>query len=189
MNSQSKLRMSVGLFYPITIICCYIIAIVEWGVRRELIQEGMDISQVPFFTYFICAAFFASMGIFQWFKYKLWIYPVLGILVGFLCIQGPFMVTSAYFFTKGTYFITLFATALFVIFNWSAFYGQERYEINARRLFKLAGEGIYETADGFTDRPFARGGNQAVHGILQRGSGEPDHHRTENCQVILMKNR
>ncbi|TSA26907.1 MAG: hypothetical protein D4R67_07015 [Bacteroidetes bacterium] len=86
--------MSVGLFYPITIICCYIIAIMEWGIRRGLIHEGEEIAQMPFLTYYICGAFFIGMGIFQWFKYRLWIYPVLGLLVGFLYIQGPVMLTQ-----------------------------------------------------------------------------------------------
>lgn len=36
-------------------------------------------------------------------------------------------------------------------------YGQERYEINSRRLLKLAAELIFETVDGFTDRPFSAG--------------------------------
>jgi len=157
MFNQSKLRMSVGLFYPIAMISCYIIAIAEWGIRSWLIRDGMDIRQVPFLTYFICGAFFIMMGIFQWLKYRLWIYPVLGILIGFLCVQGPVMITTSYFFTKASYFLTLFVMALFVILNWSTFYGQERYETNARRLFKLAAQLIYETADGFTGRPFSAG--------------------------------
>ncbi len=161
MSNRSKLRMSVGLFYPIAMICCYIIAIAEWGIRSWLIQDGMDINQMPFLTYYICGAFFFGIGIFQWSKYRLWIYLVIGILVGFLCVQGPVMITSDYFFTKASYFITLFVLALFVILNWSTLYGQERYEINSRRLLKLAAEQIVETVDGFTDRPFSAGGINA----------------------------
>ena len=157
MSNRSKLRMSVGLFYPIAIFSCYIIAISEWGIRSWLISEGMDIGQMPFLTYYICGAFFIVMGIYQWYKYRLWVYLVIGILVGFLCVQGPGMIISDYFFTKASYFITFFIIVLFVILNWSTLYGQERYEINARRLFKLGAELIYETADGFTDRPFSAG--------------------------------
>jgi len=157
MINQSKLRMSVGLFYPIAMISCYIIAIAEWGIRSWLIRDGMDIHQMPFLTYYICGAFFIAIGIYQWFKYRLWIYPVLGILVGFLCVQGPGMITTDYFFTKASYFITFFIMALFVILNWSKFYGQDRYEINSRRIFKLAAELIFETVNGFTDRPFSAG--------------------------------
>jgi len=157
MQNQSKLRMSVGLFYPIAIFTCYIIAVLEWGIRKWLIEEWTEISHFPFLTYIICGAFFALMGISQWFKYRLYIYPVLGILVGALCIQGPYAISGSTFFLKGSYFITLIILALFVILNLSTFYGQERYELNARRLFKLAGERIFETADGFTDRPFSAG--------------------------------
>ncbi|MBL6950840.1 MAG: hypothetical protein ISR57_09380 [Bacteroidales bacterium] len=157
MSNRSKLRMSVGLFYPIAIISCYIIAIAEWGIRSWLIRDGIDIHKMPLLTYYICGAFFIGMGIYQWFKYRLWVYPVIGLLVGFLCVQGPTMITHTYFFPKATYFITLFVLALFAILNWSTLYGQERYEINSRRLFKLAAELIVETADGFTDRPYSAG--------------------------------
>ncbi|MBE0648290.1 MAG: hypothetical protein IH596_10950 [Bacteroidales bacterium] len=157
MNNRSKLRMSVGLFYPIAIISCYILAIAEWGIRSWLIGEGMDIKPMPFFTYYICSAFFIGMGIFQWFKYRLWVNPVIGIIVGFLCIQGPALIINDYFFTKASYFATFFILGLVVILNWSTLYGQERYEINARRLLKLAAEQIFETIDGFTDRPFSAG--------------------------------
>jgi len=149
--------MSVGLFYPIAMISCYIIAIAEWGIRSWLIRDGMDIHKMPFFTYYICGAFFIFMGLYQWFKYRLWVYLVIGILVGFLCVQMPTMITNTYFFPKASYFVTFFALALFVILNWSTLYGQERYEINSRRVFKLAAELIVETADGFTDRPFSAG--------------------------------
>jgi len=163
MANQSKLRMSVGLFYPIAILSCYIIAIIEWGIRSGLVKEGFACSQFPLFTYYICGCFFFAMGIFQWFRYRLWIYPVLGTLVALLCIQAPGLISSNTFFSKGTYFITFFVTGLFVILNWRTFYGQERYEINSRRLFKLAGEGIIETADGFTGRPFSAGEIEASH--------------------------
>jgi len=149
--------MSVGLFYPIAMISCYVIAIAEWGIRSWLIGEGMDIRPMPFLTYYICGAFFISMGIYQWFKYRLWVNLVIGIIVGFLCVQGPAMITNDYFFTKASYFATLFVLALIVILNWPTLYGQERYEINSRRLLKLAAELIFETVDGFTDRPFSAG--------------------------------
>ena len=51
MGSRSKLRMSVGLFYPIAIISCYIIAIAEWGIQSigevfkrfmEYYQQGLE---------------------------------------------------------------------------------------------------------------------------------------------------
>lgn len=149
--------MSVGLYYPIAIFSCYIIAIAEWGIRKWLIRDGNDIGQFPVFTYLICGSFFIAMGFFQWHRYRLWIYPVLGILFGILCIQGGYAIPSQQFFLKATYFINLIVIILFVIFNWPVLYGQERYELNSRRLFRLAVEQIRETADGFTGRPFAAG--------------------------------
>ena len=135
MSNRSKLRMSVGLFYPIAMISCYIIAIAEWGIRSWLIHEGMDINQMPFLTYYICGAFFIIMGIYQWFKYRLWVYPVLGFLVGFLCVQGPVMITTDYFFTKASYFITLFVMALFVLLNCPSF--MDRNDMRSTRAGSL----------------------------------------------------
>ncbi len=157
MNFQPKLRMSVGFYYPMAILTCYIITILEWGIRRELIREGSGISHFPFMTYFICGVFFIGMGIFQYFKYRHWIYPVIGILVGLLCFQGPYAISTHIFIMKAGYFITLIVLGLFVILNWSVVYGQERYEINARRLFRLASARIRETGNGFTGRPYAAG--------------------------------
>jgi hypothetical protein len=149
--------MSVGLYYPIAILCCYIIAIAEWLIRVQVIKEGVHISKVPYITYFVCGSFFIVMGVFQWFKYRLWIYPVLGILIGLATFQAPFCFANSSVFTKGAYLITIFIIALFVIFNWSAFYSQERFEINSRRLFRLAAALIRDTSGGFTERPYSAG--------------------------------
>jgi hypothetical protein len=153
MKLQQKLRLSVGMYYPIAIFTCYIIAILEWGIRRELNSRGWEISQFPFGTYFVCGGFFAAMGIVQWFKYRLWLYPVIGILMGALTIEASYVFSNHLFFYKAVYFITMIVLALFVIFNWTALYGQERYELNARRLFRRAVEHIGEATNGFTDRP------------------------------------
>jgi hypothetical protein len=157
MNLQQKLRLSVGMYYPIAIFSCYIIAIAEWGIRRELIGTGTDISHFPLITYFVCGVFFASMGIYQWFKYRIWINTVIGFLLGLLCFQGPFAISMHLYFFNATYFITLIVLAFLVIFNWKVLYGQERFEINARRLFRLAVEHICEASNGFTDRPYVIG--------------------------------
>jgi hypothetical protein len=159
--------MSVGLWYPIVIFSCYIIAVAEWGIRKGLIAEGTGVSQFPFLTYFITGTFFIVMGIFQWFKYRLWINPALGFLIGALCFLGPYAITGSAFIFKAAYFIILIVLALFIIFNWSVFYGQERFELNARRLFRLAVEQVRETADGFTDRPFFAGEIGAPPGELR----------------------
>jgi len=61
-----------------------------------------------------------------------------------------------------TYFICLILIILFIILNWNTIYHHERFEINSRRLFRLAAERIIETSDGFTERPYSAGSIQAT---------------------------
>jgi len=157
MRYHSKLRLPIGLYYPIVILSSYIFALLEVMVRRYLDRNGIDVMYFPFITYLLVGLFFITMGIIQWSKYRLWIYPVLGVMVGVLCFQAPALYLNTLPFLKLTYLITFFITGLFVIINWKALYGQERFEINSRRLFKLASELITDTGDGFTERPFSAG--------------------------------
>ena len=158
MRSYSKLRWSVGVYYPVVIFSSYIIAIVEIMIRKSLIREGFDILRFPWLTYLFVGLFFIYMGIIQWYRYRLWIYPVAGIIMGIFCFQAPLAIPSyglSQF--KATYAITFLVLVLFVIRNWNAFYGQERFEINSRRLFRLAAEVIRDTSGGFTERPYSAG--------------------------------
>lgn len=157
MSYQTKLRWSIGLYYPVVIFSSYIFAILELMVRRYLNNQGTDASPFPFLTYLLVGLFFIIMGIIQWFRYRLWIYPVSGIILGILCFQAPAFFDHAFSIFKATYAITFIILVLFVIINWKAFYGQERFEINSRRLFRLAAELIRETGNGFTERPFSAG--------------------------------
>ena len=158
MNSHSKLRWSTGLYYPVVIFSSYIIAIVEIMIRKSLIREGFDILRFPWLTYLFVGLFFIYMGIIQWYRYRLWINPVAGIIVGVLCFQAPLAIPSyGLSLFKATYAITFLILVLFVIINWKAFYGQERFEINSRRLFRLAAELIRDTSGGFTERPYSAG--------------------------------
>lgn len=158
MSYQSKLKWSIGLYYPVVIFSSYIFAILEIMVRRYFNNRGTDVSPDPYLTYLLVGLFFIIMGIIQWFKYRLWINPVLGIIIGILCFQAPFAIfehSSTIF--KMTYAITFIILVLFIIINWKTFYGQERFEINSRRLFRLAAELINDTGNGFTERPFSAG--------------------------------
>jgi len=101
--------------------------------------------------------FFFIMGVLQWFKYRLWIYPVIGFFLCILCFQASALYPHSFSIYKVTYFITFIILVMIVIVNWSTLYGQERFELNSRRLFKLAAENIEETGDGFTQRPFSAG--------------------------------
>jgi len=158
MNSLSKLRWSTGLYYTVVIFSSYILAIAEIMIRKALIRDGYHVSHFPFMTYFFVGSFFIGMGIYQWYRYRVWIYPVLGIILGVLCFQAPFAIPSyGISLFKATYAITFLILVLFVIINWNALYGQERFEINSRRLFRLAAELIRDTSGGFTERPYSAG--------------------------------
>ena len=157
MSYRSKIKMSVGWIYPIGILTSYLIAIIEWVIRNYLQQKGYETGQVPYFTFLLVGLFFVALGILQWFRYRNWIYPVLGILMGIATSQASFAIQGHFETLKVTYFLNFFIIVLFIIVNWSSFYGHERFELNSRRLFRLAAERLYETSDGFTGRPYSAG--------------------------------
>jgi len=149
--------MSVGWIYPIGILSSYILAMVEWAIRNNMIKSGHFIKPVPFFTFTIVAIFFIVLGIIQLIRYRSWLYPVLGFLVGFGTFQASFVMQQHSDLIRVTYFVTVILIILFVVINWNTFYSQERFEINSRRLFRLASERLNEADDGFTGRPYAAG--------------------------------
>jgi len=157
MSYRSKIKMSVGWIYPIGIFSSYVVAIIEWTIRDYLQKKGFDIGQMPYFTFLLVGLFFMVMGILQWFRYRNWIYPVLGFLVGIATIQASFAMPGHFNTLKATYFLNFFLIVLFVVVNWHSLYGQERFEANSRRLFRLAAERLYETSDGYTERPYSAG--------------------------------
>ena len=158
MSSHSKLRWSTSLYYPVVIFSSYILAIIEIVIRKALTGDGYPVSHFPYFTYFFVGLFFIGMGIYQWYRYRVWIYPVLGIVLGIFCFQAPFAIHgSGYSIFKAGYFITFLIMVLFIIVNWNSFYSQERFEVNSRRLFRLAAELIRDTSGGFTERPYSAG--------------------------------
>jgi len=157
MNYQSKIRMSIGWVYPICILTSYLFAIIEWALRSYLRKKGFEFENIPYLTFWLVGLFFFIMGILQWFRYRNWIYPVLGLLMGIATIQTSYGVPNHSEILKFTYFLNLIVIILFVVINWPSLYGQERFEINSRRLFRLAAERIYETSNGYTERPFSAG--------------------------------
>jgi hypothetical protein len=156
MFGKSKLRGPVGRIYPISILCIHIILVIEIVIRRQFIKDGADIPSGPVFSFILAAAFFALMGLYQLIRYKAWIYLVLGLLIANSTINGmaSFDVGP---FNAASYYISLVATILFIVVTWPFLYGHERFEANARRLFKLACDSLIETSAGFTSRPYAAG--------------------------------
>ena len=157
MNPSSKLRWSIGIYYPIVILLSYIFAILELMLRKALRESGIETESVPLLSYLFVGAFFVIMGIIQWFKYRLWIYPALVFILGLLCTEGSFIFDHQNPIMKYIYFITFFIMVLLIVLNWNSFYSQERFELNSRRLFRLASELINETGNGFTERPYTAG--------------------------------
>jgi len=159
MNYKSKIRMSIGWIYPIGIFSSYILLFLEFELRQTLRQSGNEVWGVPYITIILVALMFIVLGIIQWFKYRSWIYPVLGFLMGVTTGQVSFIfpnyVEPGIF--KLTYFICFILIILFILINWNSFYSHERFEINSRRLFRLASERIYRTDNGYTGRPFSGG--------------------------------
>lgn len=158
---KSKLKGSFGRIYPISIIIVYILCIFEVIIRLSLKEYGIEIGVVPVFSFLIMGGFFAVMGIIQLFRYRLWINLVLGVLAGVGCILAIFIFDSPIEYIKLIYVANILVIVLLIIAFWPVLAGQERYESNARRIFKLAAEIIEETAGGYTSRPFSAG-NVAV---------------------------
>lgn len=151
--------MSIGWIYRIGILSSYILLLLEYELRRMLRRGGNEVRGVPYMTIILVALMFIVLGIIQWYRYRNRIYPVLGFIIGITTAQISFIfphcVEPGIF--KLTYFISFILLILLVLINWNSFYSQERFEINSRRLFRLASERIYETSDGYTGRPLAAG--------------------------------
>jgi hypothetical protein len=158
MTYRSKIRMSIGWVYPIGIFTSYIFLFFEFEIRRILTHSGVNVVGIPYLTIILVALFFILLGIIQWFRYRNWIYPVLGFLIGITTAQVAFIFPGYHSgVIKLTYFSCFFIIILFVLINWNSFYSHERFELNSRRLFRLASERIYQTGNGFTERPFSAG--------------------------------
>jgi hypothetical protein len=159
MRYRSGIRMSIGWVYPIGIFTSYILLILEFEIRRYLGTIGFDLAGVPYITILLISLMFIILGIIQWNRYRNWIYPVLGFLIGLSTVQVSFFFPD--YDNPGifriTYFISFIIVILFVILNWTTIYHHERFEINSRRLFRLASQAIYRSENGFTERPYSGG--------------------------------
>ena len=153
---KSKLKGSFGRIYPISLIIIYILCLIEIFIRW-LIREEWFLTLTPQFSFFIAGLFFIITGFIQLRRYQLWVYPLLGLFLGSGCFLAIFIVPGPPTMLGIFYFINILIIALIIVTNWSLLSSQERYEANARRLFKLAVEVISETSNGYTERPFPAG--------------------------------
>jgi len=156
MTKRSKIRMSIGWVYPIGIFTSYILLLLEYLLRKMLVNDGIEIMQFPYLTIILVALMFLVLGIVQWFRYRNWIYPALGFLIGITTAQVAFIFPGGSHpdSLKVFYFISFILIILFVLLNWNSFYSHERYEVNSRRLFRLASERIISASNGYTARPY-----------------------------------
>jgi len=154
---KSKLKGSFGRVYPISIIIIYILCMVEIFIRWNLSNYGYNILLIPSVSMIIAGLFFVVIGIIQFYKYRLWVNIAFGFLLGIGCVLAIFVFSYTHPFFKIIYILNAFLFVLLVILAWPVFSGQERFEANARRLFKLASELITETSNGFTERPYSAG--------------------------------
>lgn len=154
---KSKLKGSFGRYYPISLVVIYILCLVEVVIRTGFKNNGMEIQQVPVFSFTLMGLFFILMGLWQLKRIQLWIYPVLGLLAGIGCFLAIYLFPSPSPYLITFYVINLLVIVLLILLFWSVLSAQERYEANARRLFSLSVEMIEDEAGGYTDRPFAAG--------------------------------
>jgi len=156
MFTRSKLRGTYGRIYPVAVLSTYMLGIIEFMIRNNLRDEGMDIPRAPLYSACLLAVFFIVMGFIQLCRYKLWTNLILGILMG----TGSFLSMAHYVFPfigMEVYVCSILAVILYIIIQWRVLYSHEKFEANARRLFKLAAELIDEQSDGFTERPYSAG--------------------------------
>lgn len=143
---NSKLRLPLGVVYPIALILAYIFALLE------ILIVGKPLYSVLFY-----GVFFIVIGVIQYSFYHMWEYLVLGILAG----TSTWHSMSYFYFpdkTPITFIIHIQIIVLFVIIFWSRLSAQERLFNNSRRFFKLASGLISDTSGGFTSRPYSGGG-------------------------------
>lgn len=159
MKYGSKVRMSIGWVYPIGIFTSYILLLLEHEARKILGTGNVSLAGIPSITIIMVSVMFIVLGIIQWKRYRNWRYPVLGFLFGIMTGQVAFV--WPHYDDPGifgvTYFICFILTVLFVIINWSSLYAHERYEMNSRRLFRLAASCVTVSDSGYTSRPYPGG--------------------------------
>ncbi len=152
----SKLKGPIGRIYPITIFSFYMLGVIEYLIRRQLGLVDFKGGGMPYITMILAGLFFAGMGVYQLYRYRLWINFWLNLLLAI----GPWHNTFVYkfpFLSGATILIILFVIGLFVLVFWSVIYRQERFQVNSRRLLKLSATFVDEDMDGFTERPFSAG--------------------------------
>lgn len=143
MIRRSKLRGPVGRNGPYAVAVFLSLALIEAIITGN-----------PPFSAFAFGVFFIVLGITEYHRTKLITYLILGLIWG----TGTWH-SMAHFFVSflsiETYIPHVIIGFGALVLTWSVFYGNEKLESNARRLFNLAAEQVHEAFNGFTDRPYS----------------------------------
>jgi ABC-type multidrug transport system fused ATPase/permease subunit len=143
MISRSKLRGPIGRIGPYAVAVFLSLAMIESTITGN-----------PPYSAFAFGCFFIVFGIIEYHRTKLMIYLILGLLWG----TGTWHSMALYFvsfLSFTTYIIHVIVSFGALFLTWPFFYGNEKLESNARRLFNLAAEHVHEAFNGFTDRPYS----------------------------------
>jgi len=143
MISRSKLRGPIGRIGP------YAAAVfISLGLIESIITGK------PPYSAFAFGCFFIVLGIIEYHRTKLITYLILGLLwgTGTWHSMARFFVS---FLSLETYIPHVIAALGALVLTWPVFYGNEKLESNARKLFNLAAEHVHEAFNGFTDRPYS----------------------------------
>lgn len=143
MISQSKLRGPVGRIGPYAVAVFLSAGLIEGIFTFE-----------PLYSAIAFGLFFIIFGIFEFHRTKLITYLILGLLWGTGTWHSLVQFVD-FFLSLKTYIVHVIVSFVALILAWSVFYGNEKLESNARRLFNLAAEHVHEAFNGFTDRPYS----------------------------------
>ena len=108
----------------------------------------------PLYSALAFGAFFVVLGVTEFTRTKLAVYPVLGVVFGtntwhsLALFAGPPL-------SGKSYAAHLLVSLVALLVAWPVVSRNERLDRNARRLFRLAADQVHEAADGFTARPYA----------------------------------
>jgi len=143
MIRRSKLRGPIGRTGPYAVAVFISLGMIEAVVTRN-----------PPYSAFGFGCFFIVLGIYEYQRTKLLTYLTLGLLWG----TGTWHSMAHYlvpFLSIKTYIPHVIVSFGALALTWPIFYGNEKLESNARKLFNLAAEHVQEALNGFTDRPYS----------------------------------
>ncbi len=146
MENYSKLKGPIGWMIPVAVFVFLFFIVIEF-------QNTGTFN----FVVWSFGAFFIILGVIDFLKTRLVTILMLYLMLG----TGSWHCLLAFkrfaFFSPLTYGLHVTAFIVFILFTWPILSRHSRLNNNARNLFKLAAEVIYETTNGFTARPYSAG--------------------------------